>query len=455
MSALLLSLFCALAAAQDLRVGRAKVVITPPKAAPMAGYYFVRLNEGTHDDLHAKAMVMETGGRMAALVALDLASVPRDIVDEARGIIAVQTGIPGDHIMISATHSHTGPELGARLKGVDAATEQLAKSYRASLPAKIAESVKLASADLRAARLRAAVGAEDSIAFIRRFRMKDGTVGWNPGKGNENIVHPMGTVDPAVPVVLAESADGQPLATYVNYANHLDTVGGMQYSADYPYTLARILADVKGQQMLTLFTIGTAGNINHVDVKTRTPQKGHEEAARIGAVLAGEVVKTYWKLAGVTPGPLWARSEMLKIPAVKIGADEIPKAKEIVANYGKPGANKFYDQVHAFKVLDVAAREGKPVDAEVQVIAFGKDLAWVGLPGEIFVELGKAIKIASPFKHTIIAELANGSVGYVPDRKAYAEGAYEVISTRLAEGGGEMMVESAIRLLNEAFRNAN
>jgi len=88
----------------------------------------------------------------------------------------------------------------------------------------------------------------------------------------------------------------------------------------------------------------------------------------------------------------------------------------------------------------------------VQVIALGRDVGWVGLPGEIFVEHGKAIKIASPFKFTIIAELANGSLGYVPDRKAYPEGAYEVISARVAPGGGEALAQAAIDMLVAAYQ---
>jgi hypothetical protein len=89
------------------------------------------------------------------------------------------------------------------------------------------------------------------------------------------------------------------------------------------------------------------------------------------------------------------------------------------------------------------------MEAEVQVISLGDQIAWVGLPGEIFVELGQAIKLASPFPHTIVVELANGSIGYVPNRRAYPEGAYEVISSRVAAGGGEMLVDAAVRLLIE------
>ena len=75
--------------------------------------------------------------------------------------------------------------------------------------------------------------------------MKNGSVGWNPGKLNPNIVKPAGPIDPAVPVVYAETLGGQPLATYVNFAMHLDTTGGMLFSSDYAHPLAQILSRVK------------------------------------------------------------------------------------------------------------------------------------------------------------------------------------------------------------------
>jgi hypothetical protein len=109
----------------------------------------------------------------------------------------------------------------------------------------------------------------------------------------------------------------------------------------------------------------------------------------------------------------------------------------------------FLEQVKAYQALDVAGRGGKPWEVEVQVVALGDEVAWVSLPGEIFVELGLAVKKASPFRYTLIAELANGSVGYVPDRPAYAQGNYEVVSARCAEGSGELLVEAAVRLLKE------
>jgi hypothetical protein len=116
---------------------------------------------------------------------------------------------------------------------------------------------------------------------------------------------------------------------------------------------------------------------------------------------------------------------------------------------------KFLEKVKAYKVLDVAARQGKPQEVEVQVITLGKALAWVSLPGEIFVELGLSIKAVSPFKQTHLVELANGAIGYIPNRSAYAEDNYEVVSARCAEGSGEMLVTAAVKMLNELHQEAD
>jgi len=253
-------------------------------------------------------------------------------------------------------------------------------------------------------------------------------------------------------VVYVETADRAPVATYVNYALHLDTVGGTRFSADYPYTLGQILDKVKGPDMFSMFTIGCAGDLNHIDVTSKAAQKGPEEAERIGTVLAGEVLKTYTRLKPVEPSALKVRREVIKLPLADAKPEDLPKAQALAAKYGKPNAGPFYDFVQAFKVIDILSRNGKPVDAEVQVFALGDQVAWVALPGEIFSELGMAIKKASPFPNTIIVELANDSIGYIPSRRAFQQGSYEVISSRCAEGSGEMLVDAAIRMLKEVYR---
>jgi len=252
-----------------------------------------------------------------------------------------------------------------------------------------------------------------------------------------------------VPVICFETPQGEPVATYVNYALHLDTVGGLHYSADYPYTLAALLGKLKGPAMLTMFTIGCAGNLNHIDVTSPEPQKGHGEAARIGTVLAGEVLRASARLKPLAPGPPRGRIRMVNLPLPAVTPEDVQWAARVIPKFGARDAAPFMDLVRAFKIADVDARKGKPLEAEVQVISLGRDLAWVALPGEIFTELGMAIKKASPFPYTVVVELANDSLGYIPDRDSYPQGAYEVESARCAAGSGEMLVEAALALLGE------
>ncbi len=447
---IVVALSCGLMAqGAELRVGAAAVKITPPSGVAMSGYYYNRAADGVHDDLYAKALVLESNGQKAGIVACDVSGLPREIIEAARKAIDAGGIVRGADVMISATHTHTGPViLGGRTRyNLEGEMLRLTKTYAESLPGRIAESIRLAGAALQPARVSAGLGHEPSLTFNRRYHMKNGSVGWNPGKLNPNIVRPAGPIDDGVPVMYFQTAAGKPLAAYVNYAMHLDTVGGTEYSADYAYTLSKLLAAVRGPDMLTMFTIGCAGNLNHVDVSTRDPQKGHGEAARIGTVLAAEVLRTMKRLQEVEAGPPRVRSEILRLPLPETKPGELEWARKITPLFGKPNAAPFMDLVRAFRIVDVAERNGQPLEAEVQVIALGKQVAWVALPGEIFTELGMAIKGASPFQFTAVAGLANGSVGYVPNRKAYPEGAYEAESARCGAGSGELMVDAATRML--------
>lgn len=377
------------AQAAELRVGRAAVSITPPPGIPMAGYYSIRLAEGTHDDLYAKAIVLDVDGSKAALVACALVALEEEQVAAARAAIERVTGIRGENVIIRATHSHTGPLLRRSfLAAVTGKPLEIANQYLAALPQRIAESVKLADADRQPARAWAGTGREEALSFNRRFFLKDGSVKTNAGKMNPDIVKPAGAVDPEVAVVYFDTPDSKPLATYVNFAMHLDTVGGTQFSSDYAYTLARLLGKIKGPEMLTVFTIGAAGNINHIDVKSHAPQKGHAEAERIGTILAGEVIKTYARLQPLPAASIGVRREIVKLDLPPITPTEVEKARTIVAQFGKPKAPRTIELADAFKAIDVANRKGRPMEGEVTVIALGPELAFVGLPGEIFTELG-------------------------------------------------------------------
>jgi Neutral/alkaline non-lysosomal ceramidase, N-terminal len=455
---LLLCLFAAFpvdAGAGQLRVGAAAVPITPPAGAPLAGYYYKRVSDGVLDDLYSKAVVIERDGLKAAIVILDLVSLPRAVVEAARKEIEAQTGITGANVMIGATHTHTSPVVSdKRTRDVlDGGDTEPALRYTAGLPALIAQSVVEADKRLAPARGSAAIAREEEVSFNRRFWMRDGSVSWNPPKLDKNIIRPAGPIDPEIGFLYFETPDEKPITTIVNFALHADTVGGTRVSADYAGQLSRLLGEYKGREMLTLFALGACGNINHRDVFWRDKQKGINEAFRIGSVLAGAINRSWDDLKPFDSGAVQVRSELVRLPLAQIMDSDVAQANEVLKRVNDP-QTKFMEQVKTFQVFDVQARQGRPLEVEVQVITIGRDVAFVSLPGEVFVELGISIKKASPFPHTMIVELANGSIGYIPNKSAYPEGNYEVVSARCAAGSGEMLVTAAAKLLGAMFESA-
>jgi len=239
-----------------LRVGVSQMVITPKVGTPMAGYYYDRGAEGVHDDLYTKALVLEKDGQQIVLIACDLIKLPNYLVKDIRSRIEKETGIPGNHVLISATHAHTGPVIPSSKKDEESGHD-LVRTYAQSLPATVAENVERAQQTLQPARLYSGLGTETAPSFNRCFVMRDGSVGWNPGKMNPDIVRPIGPIDPDVPVLYIKAADGTPLATFINFAMHLDTVGGLEFSADYPYKLAPVEASELPHAEKIIATYGT------------------------------------------------------------------------------------------------------------------------------------------------------------------------------------------------------
>jgi len=430
-----------------LRVGRATVDITPLKGTPLQSPqrppFEIKLAEAAHDPLQAKAIVLAAGQQKVAFVVCDLTSIPVHLIEEARGRIAATTDLDPLSVMISATHTHTAPQIRPRfVTRADESARRKTATYVESLPGRIATAVEQANAQLMPAQASAAIGHEETVSFNRRFLMRDGSVQTNPGKEDpaalRQISRPDGPIDPDVGVVTFDTLQGRHLATLVNFAIHLDTMGGNQPSADFPFQIDRVLASARGADMLNVFAMGAAGNINHYDLLN--PErihrvKGVEESSRIGAILAAEALRSYRHLQTLSTATLRVAREVVRLNM----PDE--KGRALAARYA--GASQFFDgEVTVFN------ESGKQqFEAEVQAIALGDELAWVGFPGEMFVEHGLALKQASPFRYTMIHTLANGSIGYVPNRKAYSQGAYEDTATRCAPGEGERLVEVATRLL--------
>ena len=418
--------------AAELTIGTAETVITPLLSSPMAGYYFDRKAEEIHDDLMAKAVVFHRSDKTVGLVACDLIELPRAVVDKAKARIEERTGIPPGHLILNATHAHTGP----RHEG----------SYDDWLVEKIADTVQLAVARLVPAEATFGVGEENRLPYHRRFWMKDGKLRTNPGKLNPDIVRPAGEIDPSVPVLAISRLDGSPLAIVVNYSLHLDTVGGAAISADFPHYVASILGRAMGPQMLTLHTTGACGNINHWDVHSEDPQRSFAEAERIGTMLAGEVLKVTTFAEPVDVDRIDGLIEEVNLPLKSFSKEELAEAREIVKTPNPPDVDFVLDRVWALRALEVAGREQPTISTCVQAIRVG-NVAFVAVPCELFYELGLDIKRQSPFSHTVVVELANDNIGYVPRREDYGNGGYEVVNSRLAPGGGERIVEAALGLL--------
>ncbi len=436
--------------AASLEAGIAVVDITPPLNYRMSGYFSERLSTGVLTPLNAKAIVFRQGGERAAMVFCDIIGISADVSSRARRQAAETTGIPADNILIAATHSHTGPlYFGALRKHFhDAAVADTGADphekvdYSSRLVEKLVEAVTKAAAGTRPVRLEAGVAEQHALSFNRRFHMKDGTVRFNPGVLNPNIVRAAGPIDPQVGIVFIRSRDDDKvMGALVNFALHLDTVGGTKYAADYPYYLEQSMKEKFGPDFVLLFGTGTCGDINHIDVTKRERLKTNY----IGKTLAKTVGRRVASLAKTEPS-LSVRSEVVQAPLQQYPPAKVAWARAAINKVGTRELS-FLEQVEAYKILALQMREGPMLPIEVQVFRLAPDVAVVGLPGEVFVDLGLAIKKASPFATTLVIELCQDAPGYIPTKKAFAEGSYETVNSRVAPGGGEMMAEAAVRLL--------
>jgi neutral ceramidase len=429
-----------------LEVGAASMDITPPLRMPMAGYFHERLATGIHDPLHAKAIYVRGGAVEFLWIFCDLIALDRETVVEARESIRRRLSVPEENILIAATHAHTGPQYYRSPEGRSSARSGLSsmqREYIEALVENIAESAQRAKASAKATTVCSSSCPETTLSFNRRFHMKSGEVRFNPGRGNPEIVRPAGPIDPEVSVLSFRPAEGgDPFAVLVGFALHLDTVGGTRFSSDYPYFMGEKLRAKLSPKTLPIFAQGTAGDINHIDVKNPDQVRGIKGTQLMGEKLADDVLKAIETERRVEPVPVGVASKVVPVPLQTVTPEDVKQAREVVEKRERP----FLELVRAHKILALTRINRDVLGVEIQVFRIG-DVALVGLPGEVFVELGLSIKKKSPFATTMVVELANDSIHYVPTRKAFSEGSYETVNSIIAPGGGELMVETALALL--------
>jgi neutral ceramidase len=430
-----------------LRIGADEVDITPPVGFRMAGYFDDRRATGMHDPLKAKAIVMDQNGERIALVFCDLVGVSLNVTRPARAQASQATGIPVSHIVISCTHSHTGP-LFDDVREHYGTVPKLPFDYPGALISNLVQVITRANANLRPAELSAGLTKAEGLTFNRRYWMKNGKVAFNPGQLNPNIVRPAGPTDPTVGILLARDAQThQPFAGATVFAMHADTVGTTEFSADYPFYLQQTLRSAFGPDFISAFGAGTCGDLNHINVNKKEDYRGYAVAERLGTAIGKAVLDAVPELQPIQKPSLAVASKTFEANLQKVTPEEVADARSKMSQLGDEKAD-FFMKVVAVKRLDLAWK-GRTRPMEVQVFRFDSQTALVCLPCEIFIELGQAIRRASPFPRTMVMSICNDRPSYVPTLKAFSEGSYEVTNSRVAPGTGERLVATANELLQQ------
>lgn len=448
-----------------VKAGFAERDITPDIGMEQPGGYGKAFHRSLHDPCKVRAAVFDDGRQRVAIVGVDALLVRRPLVVACRKGIEDRCGLPGDHVMISASHSHSSGPTGMILPGeYDDAPELIRKlAYEDSSMAnakyleKIEQAIIDAVCSANESRVEAECGfgsgIEDQVAFNRRFRMRNGLTHTHPRQGNPDIVESAGPVDPEVGVVAAWDKQGKLLGCIVNFACHATTnPGGI--SANYIYYLEQVVQGVMGKDAVVVFTAGAAGDVTQVN--NLSPYKlptGEESARFVGGRVGAEVVKVLLTVPRGHDVPLAVKSSILHIPRRVPRPEKVQRARELVQN---PPKNADQTEVIFAKetlLLDWRLKKEPVAEVEVQAIQVGPAV-FVGNPAEYFTQYGLDIKRGSHFKLTFPVSLANDCVGYVPTEEALGPhgGGYETRLTsysNLTPTGGTLIAKESIRLANE------
>ena len=441
-----------------LEFGYSQEDITPAYGVPLCGYLNPRPNKGVYDRLSLKAAVFRTGKELAAIVSYDLCELTSKFFNQLEEELAEEGSPLAGKVLYCCTHTHTGPYT-APIFGFtpdNAAMEDLAQ--------KTVYALAQAYASLAPAELFATETECTSLAFNRRYIMKNGKTVTNPGKCNKDIVRPEGGIDPRI-MLLQVRQDDRPVLLMANISNHADTIGGDLVSADWPGLMENFIQREVGYDLPVMTLIAPQGNINHFDVSTKANQTCYEEGKRIGRGYAAAVLSALYKMEKVKDVSIRTASREFDAPYIKLTDEEYAEAKKVYEENkdavmesgrditsediakGVPFVKKFFAQ-KAIGCREDPIRE-KRLEKQM-VIAFSNEIAIVSLPAEPFVEIGYAIREKSPYPMTILAALGMGEIGYVGLPQHYGNGGYETSPGRgLADRTvGQAMIDNALFLLN-------
>jgi len=422
-------------AAPSLRAGAAAVDITPRQfPLNMPGGFSANMADRANDPLHSRALVLDDGTTVLAMVLVDNIGVAQEAVDEAKVLASKRCGIAVDKMLISSTHTHSAPVSNAKQGAAPAI------AYRKVLIEGMAESIVRAHAGLRHAAVGAASAPLPEEVFNRRWFVKPGVmqpnpfgrmdqVVTNPGTSTAVLDRPAGPTDPDITVLSVQDAkSGKPLALWANYSLHyVGATPNAAVSADYYGEFARLMPSRlgAGEEFVAAMTNGTSGNINNIPFLVNRPPRKPFEQIRI---VAGKAANTAQRArAKITKHRSDARIEMVQREVTlrlrRPTADDIASAKDVLAVKDEAARAKLPRLAEHYARGTLSRAQGaETVKVTLQALRIG-DLAVCAIPFETFVEIGLDLKKRSPFAHTMVISLANGSNGYLPTPEQHKLGA--------------------------------
>lgn len=432
-----------------VRTGVSRICITPPLNTPLSGYYEPRYATGVHDDLYATAVAFDDGSSKAVVITLDLCGLKNQWwVDGCKKMISEYCGISAEAIIITCSHTHTGPIVGYdETSGVDSN-----KAYDDFLMQCLRDAAYLALNNVCESKFYAAESKCTDVAFSRIYKMKDGSVRTNPGVGNPDIEHPVTDVNETVSLLRIERENADDVII-VNFGTHADTIGGNIVSADWPGFMKKTIENVF-PNTVCIFLQGCEGDLNTANVKAKCRRRGLEYSENLGRMVAGSVLHACEGFEEINADSVAFATKKVKVPTNKEN-DRIDEAKNILELY----RCERYDEIPCgdegyfiatTEAQRIVALENEPdfYEFTLSSMAFG-DFVIVGLPGEPFAEIGMRIIKESEFKKTFVCVLADGGEIYFPVRKIYGTYAYEAKSSKVKPGADDILVNGAVELLHK------
>ncbi len=447
------------------KAGFAERDITPEIGSEAPGGYGKAYHKTLHDPCKVRAAVFDDGKKVVALVGIDALGINRSTVMNVRKAIHGKTGIAEEAILLGASHSHSSGPLSFTMPGdfdhASPLVQKLAYQHSTCADPKYVQRVEKALVDAVCqayekrvdARAGAGKGREPTVAFNRRFKMRDGRTITHPGQGNPGILEPAGPTDPDVGVVAAWDARGNCLGCIVNFACHATTSPG-GISANYICYLEKAIQGYFGKETVVVFLAGASGDITQVD--NRSPYRnptGDQWAQLVGGRVGAEAVKVMLGLERGSLIPVDYRAQVLPIKRRPPAPERLQQCLDLVQKPMDKVDRTEWTFAKEIVLLDALLKKSPVVDVEVQAVQVGPAV-FVTTPAEYFCQYGLDIKAGSPFPLTFPVSLANGCVGYVPTEEAFASdgGGYETRLTsysNLEITAGRKMRDTGIELARQ------